>query len=117
MRIYLDEDSAGTLLTRLLQNAGHDVQRPADVGLVGAHDAVQLTHAIRERRICLSHNYGDFEYLHLLVREAQGHHPGILVVRREKNPKRNLAQRDIVRALAKLEGAAVPLVDEYIHLE
>jgi predicted nuclease of predicted toxin-antitoxin system len=116
MRLYLDDDIASALLTRLLRNAGHDVQTPADVGLAGKSDAIHLTHAIHETRVCLSRNYGDFEALHLLLVEAQGHHPGILVVRRDDNPRRNMTPRDIVRALRNLEVAGVPLADQYIIL-
>src|SRR2546430_3762119 len=35
MRLYLDDDSAASLLARLLQQAGHDVQLPSGVGLSG----------------------------------------------------------------------------------
>jgi hypothetical protein len=40
MRLYLDDDSAGALLTRYLAQAGHDVEIPADVGLTGDDDPV-----------------------------------------------------------------------------
>jgi hypothetical protein len=83
MRIYLDEDLASGLLAKLLQKAGHDVATPTGAGTLGRSDAVQLACAIRERRACLSRNYEDFEELHLLIAESQGHHPGILIVRRE----------------------------------
>ena len=42
MRLYLDDDSAGVLLTQFLRQAGHDVQRPIEVGLAGRDDAVHL---------------------------------------------------------------------------
>lgn len=116
MRIYLDDDLASPLLARLLRRPGHDVQLPADVGFTGKSDAVHLTHAMRDRRICLSRNYQDFEHLHLLVLEAQGHHPGILVVRMGRNPKQNMALGDIVKVLRNLENAGVPLTDEYYIL-
>jgi len=35
MRLYLDDDSAEALLIALLQQAGHDVQIPADAGMIG----------------------------------------------------------------------------------
>jgi hypothetical protein len=43
MKLYLDDDFASKLLTQLLQNAGHDVQVPANAGIIGAKDAVHLT--------------------------------------------------------------------------
>jgi len=113
MRLYLDDDSASLLLVRLLRQANHDVQLPGDVSLAGAADAVHLTHSVREGRILLSHNYRDFEDLHDLVMQAQGHHPGILVVRRDNDPKRDLSARGIVRAIGNLLAAKVPLVDRY----
>ena len=63
MRLYLDEDLASPLLARLLRNAGHDVQLPADVGLGGKADPLCLTHAIREDRVLLSRNYCDQPYI------------------------------------------------------
>jgi predicted nuclease of predicted toxin-antitoxin system len=116
MRLYLDDDSASPRLAMLLRQAGHDVQIPAHVGRAGATDPVHLAHAIRDGRTLLSRNYDDFEDLHELVTAAQGHHPGILIVRRDNDPKRNLKNPDIVRAIAKLLAAGVPIADEYIIL-
>jgi len=116
MRLYLDDDIASALLPQLLRNAGHDVQIPSDVGKAGKEDPVHLTHAIDEGRVFLSRNYRDFEHLHVLILHAQGHHPGILVVRRDNDPRRNMSPRDIVRAIRNLEKAGVPLVDEYYIL-
>ena len=116
MRIYLDEDLASALLARLLKNAGHDVATPATAGILGRADAVQLAYSIRENRACLSRNYEDFEELHLLLRDARGQHPGILIVRRENNPTRDLTPKGIVTAIGKLAAAAVPIANEYIVL-
>jgi hypothetical protein len=41
------------------------------------------------------------------------HHPGIFVVRRDNNPKRDLDERGIVRAISKLLAAAVQLPDHF----
>ncbi len=116
MRLHLDEDFASTLLVKLLVKAGHDVQTPTDSGTLGQDDPLQLVHAIRENRLLLSFNYGDFEHLHLLSLQARGHHPGILVVRREKDSRKNMSPREIVRALGNLESAGVPLDDQYYIL-
>src|SRR5712691_5280466 len=102
MRLYLDDDLAGPHLTQMLRNAGHDVLRPADVGLAGEDDVVHFTRAIREDRIMLSRNYRDYENLHDLILEARGHHPGILVIRRDDKSKRNMTRADIVRAIRNL---------------
>ncbi len=116
MRIYLDDDSASVLLARLLRRAGHDVRVPAEIGTVGENDAVHLTHAVLEDRICLSHNYDDFEELHDLVVAVQGRHPGILVVRKDNNPRRDLDEKGIVRALGKLLAAHAVLADHFYVL-
>jgi predicted nuclease of predicted toxin-antitoxin system len=113
MRLYLDDDSASALLARLLRKAGHDVQVPADVGMAGEDDPVHLAHAIRADRVCLSKNHHDFENLHNLILVAQGHHPGLLVVRKDNNPKRDLTDPGVVRALGKLLAAGMPLADHF----
>ncbi len=64
----------------------------------------------------LSRNYDDFEALDLLVREAQGRHSGVLIVRDDGPKKRNMKPHHIVRALRKLEDAGAPVADEYIIL-
>jgi hypothetical protein len=89
------------------------VQIPSDVGLRGRRDSTHLRHAVGEQRVVLSQNYKDFEELHELIMDTQGHHPGILVVRRDNNPKRDLDERGIVRALGKLIAAGFPMADEY----
>jgi predicted nuclease of predicted toxin-antitoxin system len=116
MRLYLDDDCVQAVLVRLLRTAGHDVQLPADVGLAGRTDPEHLTHAIHEDRVTLTRNYADFELLHLLVLEAQGQHPGILVVRRGADTQHAMTPRDIVRAIGNLEAAGVPIADQYIIL-
>jgi hypothetical protein len=116
MRVYLDEDTASPLLARMLRNAGHDVQTPAEAGLLGRSDPVELTHAVREGRILVTRNYCDFEDLHNLLDVAGGHHSGILAIRRDNNPRRNMTPRDIVRALRNLEAGGTALADNYIIL-
>jgi hypothetical protein len=44
---------------------------------------------------------------------AQGHHPGIFVVRKDNNPKRDLNDAGIVRAIHKLLAAGVPIADQF----
>jgi hypothetical protein len=116
MRLYLDDDIAGQRLTQLLGKAGHDVRVPAQVGLSGADDAVHLTRAILEDRVCLSRNHRHFENLHNLIAQAKGHHPGICIVRSDNNPRRDLSNGGIVRAIGKLLSASVPIIDQFIIL-
>ena len=117
MRLYIDDDSVDPALIRLLRRDGHDIQTPADVGLVGRSDQVHLAHAIRNLRAVLTRNYRDFEALHdLVVLAANGHHEGVLVVRFDNNPRNNMLSGDIARALRNLEGAGVAIADAYHEL-
>jgi len=116
MKLYLDDDIASPLLAQTLRRAGHDVRTPADAGLPGASDSVHFRRAVLEGRTLLSRNYDDFEELHLLILDAGGGHPGVLVVRRDDPKRRNMKPHDIVRALGKLEAAGAPIADEYDEL-
>ena len=113
MRIYLDDDSADALLVTLLRQAGHDAQVPADVGNVGASDPIHLTHAVRDDRVLLSRNHDDFENLHDLIIQVQGHYPGILIVRRDNDPTRDLKPAGIVRAIRNLLSAGIAVHDGF----
>ena len=116
MRLYLDEDSVSSLLVRLLVQAGHDVAIPADTGLAGEWDPIHLTHAIVNDRLLLTGNHDDFEDLHELVRHATGHHPGILVICRENDPRRDLTPRGIVLAIGKFVGSGIAAADQFVIL-
>ena len=113
MNLYLDDDSAKAALAKLLQNVGHQVFIPADVGLAGAADPRHLMHAVQNVWVLLTKNHDDFEDLHLLVGATSGSHPGILVVRSDNDPTRDMKDRDVVRAISNLEGAGVPIVNEF----
>ena len=116
MKLYLDDDSIAPVLVMALRQAGHDVRTPAEAGLSGANDPIHFRQAIREGRSLVSRNFGDFEELHDLVVEAQGRHPGVLVIRHDNPKKRRMKAHNIVRALRKLEEAGVPIASEYIVL-
>ena len=116
MRLYLDDDIASPLLARLLRQAGHDTQLPVEAGLSGSDDPVHLTHAVREDRVLVSRNYKDFENLHDLIMQVGGHYPGILIVRRDNDPTRDLRPPGIVRAIRNLLAASVSLADHFIIL-
>jgi predicted nuclease of predicted toxin-antitoxin system len=116
MRLYLDDDTASTLLANLLRKAAHDVQVPSDVGMAGGRDPVHLTHAIQDDRVCITKNHDDFWILHNLIKQAQGHHPGIFVVRQDNDPRRDLTAKGIISAIRKLEAASVPIQDEFVVL-
>ena len=116
MKLYLDDDSASTLLARLLQHAGHIVQLPAAFGLSGAKAPKHLRQAMREHAVLLTHNYEDFEILHELLMEGHRHHPGMLIIRKDNDPNRDLKPSGIVRAIRNLERAGIVAADQYIIL-
>ncbi|HSZ54420.1 MAG TPA: DUF5615 family PIN-like protein [Tepidisphaeraceae bacterium] len=111
LRIHLDDDSADPLLATLLRRAGHDVVIPSSLGIAGENDPVHLARAIRNRRILLSGIHEDFDELHDLVLASMGHHPGILVVRKDNDKKRDMNPHAIVRAVVNLCASATPLAD------
>lgn len=113
MNLYLDDDSAKASLVKLLQRAGHQVVVPVDAGLAGVSDPRHLTYTAQHDLVLLTKNHDDFEDLHLLVQATRGHHRGLLVVRLDNDPNRDMKDRDIVRAIANLEQAGVPIANEF----
>ena len=116
MKLYLDDDIASPRLAQTLRQAGHDVRTPTEAGLPGAPDPVHFRRALHEGRTILTRNYDDFQALHFLIIDAAGHHPGVLVVRRDDPKRRNMKPHDIVRALRKLEMIGPPIADAYNEL-
>lgn len=112
MNLYLDDDSAQALLVRLLQRDGHDVLTPGGAGTAGGEDPVHFMHAIRAGRVLLTRNHDDFKLLHELVLAAGGHHAGVLVIRRDNDPTRDMRPAHIVRAVRNLLAASVPVADQ-----
>ncbi|HLW66049.1 MAG TPA: DUF5615 family PIN-like protein [Gemmataceae bacterium] len=112
----MTDDSVDGLLIRLLQRAGHDVAKPADFGISGTTDPRHLWQAIDASRVLLSKNHDDFDDLHRLIMKGHGHHPGILIVRKDNDPTKDMQANQIVRAIGKLEAAGTPIVDEFIIL-
>ncbi len=116
MKLYVDEDSVHRLLVQLLQQAGHDIAIPLDVGLVGRSDAVSLRYSIGADRALLTANHDDFRELHDLIHSAGGAHAGILIVRRDNDRRRDLTPRGIVSAISHLLASGVPIENEFIIL-
>jgi len=107
-----DEDSHAQLLVKLLTAAGHDVLTINEIGLAGCTDDVVLDYVIQENRILLTHNCDDFEELH----QGNPSHSGILAVYRNANPLKNMGFKAIVKAIANIETANVPLINQFISL-
>jgi hypothetical protein len=113
MNLYLDDDSAKGALVALLRKAGHHVVIPLDVGTAGVSDPRHLIYTVQQGLVMLTRNHDDFEDLHLLVHATGGQHPGLLVIRSDNDPTRDMKDRDIVRAIANLERAGVPATNEF----
>jgi predicted nuclease of predicted toxin-antitoxin system len=115
VRLLADENMSSRRLAARLQSAGHDVVLATDVGLVTVSDARVMARAAGEGRPVLTRDHEDFADLHDLVMSVGGHHPGILVVRFDNDPRHNLTERAIATALGNLESAGV-LVADRIHV-
>ncbi len=113
MNLYIDDDSAKASLVKLLKRVGHQVIIPSAAGLTGVSDPRHFMHAVQKHLLVLTKNHDDFEDLHLLVQATGGKHPGLLVVRLDNDPHRDMKDRDIVRAIGNLEGAGVNLANEF----
>jgi predicted nuclease of predicted toxin-antitoxin system len=114
MRLYLDDDSCHGVLASLLRQAGHDVIVPNQVGTSGDNDPVHFAWSIRERRVIVSKNHGDFDELHRLVLASGGHHPGVIMIRQDNDRTRDLSLRGLVVAIRNLEASGVPTADKFI---
>ena len=99
----------------LLRKAGHQVTVPADVNLSGVSDPRHLFHAVQHELVLLTRNHDDFEDLHNLILVTGGQHPGILVIRLDNDPTRDLKERDVVRAMTNLERAGVSIAND-LHI-
>jgi predicted nuclease of predicted toxin-antitoxin system len=116
MRSYLDDNRAGKKLLGLLQNAGHLVVCPADVGRRGVSDARHLEYAIRESLVVLTGDREDYWELHDLVLASKGAHPGILLVRYQNDTRRDMKAKHILAAVGKLEQSGVTIVSQIVVL-
>ena len=112
MNLYLDDDTADRRLVTLLTNARHVVVVPTDVHLSGVADARHFMHAMRQSLVLVTRNHDDFLDLHEVVRTAQGTHPGILIIRFDNDPTRDMTPRQIVMAISHLASAGVPLENQ-----
>ncbi len=113
MNLYIDDDTLDPILVSVLRRAGHDVRTANEAGLRGRKDVVHLTQAVQTGRVLLSKNYSDFEWFRDLLIVAQGHYPGILVIRQDSDPKRDLKPAGVVRAMRNLLAAGVAIADSY----
>jgi hypothetical protein len=62
--------------------------------------------------VLMTKNHDDFLDLHKVVQVAQGTHPGIVIIRLDNDPTRDMTPRQIVTAIAHLEAVGVPLANQ-----
>jgi predicted nuclease of predicted toxin-antitoxin system len=115
MRILIDENMSSPRLAAVLRTAGHDVVLSTDVGPRSQSDARVMIDAIGLQRLVLTRDYEDYTDLHDLVMATGGRHPGILIVRFDDDPSRNLSFRAIFTAIGNLESAGIP-IDNHVHV-
>jgi predicted nuclease of predicted toxin-antitoxin system len=112
MRFLIDENTSAPRLAARLQVQGHQPILAQDVGLLSASDPRVLIWAIAHALPVLTRDNKDFEDLHDLLMAAGGHHPGLLVVCFDDDPRHNLSDRAIATAISKLESSGVPIADQ-----
>jgi hypothetical protein len=112
--LYLDDCAFSRERRRLLLEAGHDVQIPADLEppLTGADDPIHFVYAKAAGRIILTLNPRDFMELH----NQDPDHPGILAVYQDNNPAKDMSSAQIVQAISNLEGTGVALAGGFWSL-
>lgn len=116
MKLYLDDDSVDRRLVAMLRSAGHSVVLPASVDLSGASDARHFIHAIQQSLVLVTRNYDDFLDLHEVVQAADGSHAGMLMIRSDNDPTRDMTLRQIVTAMDRLESSGVPTANQVFVL-
>jgi hypothetical protein len=115
MNVYLDDDSAKAALVARLRKVGHQVVVPADALLSGAADPRHLLYAVQKGFVLLTRNHDDFQDLHLLIQATQGCHTGIVAIRFDNDPARDMKDGEIVRAIQNMEQSGVPMANE-LHI-
>lgn len=78
LKLYTDED-VDIRLAQALRQRGYDVKSTLEAGNCGVSDEEQLTFAIREERVLLTHNIKDFAKLHKKYLHEKKTHFGILL--------------------------------------
>jgi hypothetical protein len=116
MDLYLDDHLTDKLLIGLLRKSGHQVVLPADLGRSGVADARHLLAAAQRGLALVSRNYKDFEPLHELVVGLGGQHAGILLVRDETVPARNMKAGAIATAVNKYAAANPSAANQLVTL-
>ena len=115
MKLLMDENMSDRRRASRLKAQGHDPLLAIDVGLLSVSDPRVLIWAIAQALPVLTRDSEDFTDLHDLLMAAGGHHPGILLIRFDSDPRHSLTDRAIASALSKLEASGVSIPD-HIHV-
>jgi len=116
MRIYLDDNTTDPVLVAELRKRGHEVVLPSDASLSGASDARHLVYAIHGDLVFLTRDYDDFTDLHDVVIAADGEHPGILLVRFDNDPTKEMKPGRIAAAVDRIEASGLALINQLFVL-
>ena len=116
MRIYLDDNTTDPVLVAELRKRGHGVVLPSDAALSGVTDARHFVHAIQGNLVVLTRDYDDFADLHDVVLAAGGEHPGILLVRFDGDPTKDMKPGGISTAVDRIEASGLPLINQLFVL-
>jgi predicted nuclease of predicted toxin-antitoxin system len=116
MKIYLDDNTTDPRLASELRKRGHEVAEPSDASLAGASDARHFLHAIEQGLAILTRDAEDFRNLHRIVVAAAGRHPGILVVRFDNDPGKDLKPGGMAAAVDRIEASGLSLINQLFIL-
>jgi predicted nuclease of predicted toxin-antitoxin system len=116
VRIYLDDNTADPVLAAELRRRGHRVVLPSEAALSGASDARHLVHAILEDLVVLTRDYEDFTELHDVVLAARGEHPGIMLMRLDNDPTKDMKQGAMATAVDRIEASGLSLINQLFVL-
>ena len=113
LRLLVDECILHKLLLASLREVGHDVLTVNDIQLRQQPDGVIFAAAIRENRLVITFNCADFIALSDHAQARRSEHPGILLVFRYASRLKNMSADQIVKSIANLESANIPLQNKY----
>jgi len=108
LRLLIDESADSRTLRRLLAAEGHEAVTAADAGLLGARDSAIFAYTRAHNLVTLTRNPADFRELH----QGEPQHAGIFLIYKDNDPTRDMTDADIVRAIANLISAGVPIEGE-----
>ena len=112
LRLLVDEDTQDKLLIKFLREAGHEVLSVNEANLMGKDDPLILDYAKTCNYVLLTLNCKDFRVLH----QESPLHQGILAIYQEADSSKKMSFRAIVKAIANIEAAQIPLAGQFVNL-